>query len=150
MLNGKNGETRSPSQPKIKNQIKTKTTRQNGATRLYSEKLEWLQDFKENLVDDRVPERRDSHASSSLHILRADHPHVHRHLLFKQQILLLWPLDAKVLFIHTPFCPKHGGHRGQLRFKQRWVLSHVTQGTTPPIRLLLSTAADGVPLLLAS
>ena len=27
--------------------------------------LEWLQEFRENLVDDRVPERRDSHASSS-------------------------------------------------------------------------------------
>ena len=27
--------------------------------------LEWLQEFRENLVDDRVPEHRDSHASSS-------------------------------------------------------------------------------------
>ena len=26
---------------------------------------EWLQEFRENLVDDRVPERRDSHTSSS-------------------------------------------------------------------------------------
>ena len=26
---------------------------------------EWLQEFRENLVDDRVPERGDSHASSS-------------------------------------------------------------------------------------
>ena len=26
---------------------------------------EWLQEFRENLVDERVPERRDSHASSS-------------------------------------------------------------------------------------
>ena len=26
---------------------------------------EWLQEFTENLVDDRVPEHRDSHASSS-------------------------------------------------------------------------------------
>ena len=26
---------------------------------------EWLQEFSENLVDDRVPERRDSHASST-------------------------------------------------------------------------------------
>ena len=32
---------------------------------LYSEIAEWLQEFRENLVDDRVPERRDSHASSS-------------------------------------------------------------------------------------
>ena len=26
---------------------------------------EWLQEFRENLVDERVPEHRDSHASSS-------------------------------------------------------------------------------------
>ena len=32
---------------------------------LYSEIPEWLQEFRENLVDDRVPERTDSHASSS-------------------------------------------------------------------------------------
>ena len=32
---------------------------------LCSDILEWLQEFRENLVDDRVPEHRDSHASSS-------------------------------------------------------------------------------------
>ena len=32
---------------------------------LDSEIPEWLQEFRENLVDDRVPEHRDSHASSS-------------------------------------------------------------------------------------
>ena len=32
---------------------------------LDSEIPEWLQEFRENLVDDEVPERRDSHASSS-------------------------------------------------------------------------------------
>ena len=32
---------------------------------LYSDIPEWLQEFRENLMDDRVPERRDSHASSS-------------------------------------------------------------------------------------
>ena len=31
----------------------------------YSDIPEWLQDFRENLVDERVPEHRDSHASSS-------------------------------------------------------------------------------------
>ena len=31
----------------------------------FSDIPEWLQEFRENLVDDRVPERRDSHASSS-------------------------------------------------------------------------------------
>ena len=32
---------------------------------LYSEIPEWLQEFRENLVDDEIPEHRDSHASSS-------------------------------------------------------------------------------------
>ena len=32
---------------------------------LNSDIPEWLQEFRENLVDDRVPERRDSHARSS-------------------------------------------------------------------------------------
>ena len=32
---------------------------------LNSDIPEWLQEFRENLVDERVPERRDSHASSS-------------------------------------------------------------------------------------
>ena len=31
----------------------------------HSDILEWLQEFRENLVDDRVPEHGDSHASSS-------------------------------------------------------------------------------------
>ena len=31
----------------------------------YSDIPEWLQEFRENLVDDRVPEHRDSHVSSS-------------------------------------------------------------------------------------
>ena len=33
--------------------------------RANSEIPEWLQEFRENLVDDEIPERRDSHASSS-------------------------------------------------------------------------------------
>ena len=32
---------------------------------LYFEIPQWLQEFKENLVDDEFPERGDSHASSS-------------------------------------------------------------------------------------
>ena len=68
---GKNGETRSLlisqkscwiNQPKSQNQIKTRITSRYGETRIIPE---WLQEFRENLVDDRVPERRDSHASSS-------------------------------------------------------------------------------------
>ena len=32
---------------------------------VYSEILEWLQEFRENLVDDEIPAHGDSHASSS-------------------------------------------------------------------------------------
>ena len=35
-----------------------------------SEIPEWLQEFRENLVDDRVPEHRDSHAMNHLWSLR--------------------------------------------------------------------------------
>ena len=54
MLKGKNGETCWPSHPEIQSQIKTKTTRQNGATRcipMYrngcknSEKILWMIEF---------------------------------------------------------------------------------------------------------
>ena len=66
MLKGKNAETRFPSQPKIQNQKKRRPReRCERCDPLYSEILEWLQEFRENLVDDRVPECRDSHASSS-------------------------------------------------------------------------------------
>ena len=37
----------------------------SGRAPLSSEIPEWLQEFRENLVDQRVPEHRDSHASSS-------------------------------------------------------------------------------------
>ena len=44
---------------------KKKSHRQNGETRCISEIPEWLQEFKENWVDDEIPEHGDSHASSS-------------------------------------------------------------------------------------
>ena len=49
---------------KIPKPNKKETTIERGNP-LDSEIPEWLQEFRENLVDDRVPERRDSHASSS-------------------------------------------------------------------------------------
>ena len=47
-----------------KNQIKKETTIELGDP-LYSEIPEWLQEFRENLVDDEIPVHGDSHASSS-------------------------------------------------------------------------------------
>ena len=66
MLKGKNGETCWPSQPKIKKPNKNEDHDLERGDPLNSDIPEWLQEFRENLVDDRVPEsRRDSHASSS-------------------------------------------------------------------------------------
>ena len=49
---------------KIQNQIKKRITNRYGENP-HSDILEWLQEFRENLVDEKVPEHRDSHASSS-------------------------------------------------------------------------------------
>ena len=43
---------------------KKETTKEQSDS-LYSEIPEWLQEFRENLVDDEIPEHGDSHASSS-------------------------------------------------------------------------------------
>ena len=50
---------------KHQNQIKNENHEQVRGDPFYSDKPEWLQEFRENLVDDRVPERRDTRASSS-------------------------------------------------------------------------------------
>ena len=51
--------------PKIPKPKKKENHEQVRGDPYYSDIPEWLQEFRENLVDDRVPERRDSHASSS-------------------------------------------------------------------------------------
>ena len=53
-----------PKPIKSKNQTKRRTTIELGDL-LYSEIPEWLQEFKENLVDDEIPVQGDSHVSSS-------------------------------------------------------------------------------------
>ena len=50
---------------KIRKPNKNETHDQERGDPCHSEVPEWLQEFRENLVDDRVPENRDSHASSS-------------------------------------------------------------------------------------
>ena len=42
-----------------------KESKKEQSDQLYSEIPEWLQEFRENLVDDEIPVHRDSHASSS-------------------------------------------------------------------------------------
>ena len=61
-------------------------------SQFYSEIPEWLQEFKENLVDDRVPEHRDSHASSS-HELSLEPTFKRREDLGKHSVYTHFPKD---------------------------------------------------------
>ena len=53
---------------------------------------EWLQEFRENLVDDRVPEHRDSHASSS-HELSLEPTSSRSEDLGKHSVYIHFPKD---------------------------------------------------------
>ena len=51
--------------PRKSPEINQKESKREQSDPWCSEILEWLQEFKENLLDDEIPEHRDSHASSS-------------------------------------------------------------------------------------
>ena len=59
---------------------------------MFAEIPEWLQEFRENLVDDRVPERRDSHASSS-HEVSLEHIFKRREDLVTHSVYTHLPQD---------------------------------------------------------
>ena len=65
MRTSKHGATRRLTQLKLPNPIKMWSTNMYGGNPSHSDIPGWLQEFRENLVDERVPEHRDSHASSS-------------------------------------------------------------------------------------
>ena len=65
MLNGKNGATPLTKPTKNPKPNKNEDHDVERCDPLCSEIPEWLQEFRKKLVDDGVPERRDSHASSS-------------------------------------------------------------------------------------
>ena len=60
--------------------------------RASSEIPEWLQEFRENLVDDGVPEHRDSHASSS-HEVSLEPTCKRREELCKHSVYTPFPKD---------------------------------------------------------
>ena len=70
---------------------KDETTIERGDP-LCADILEWLQEFKENLVDDRVLEHRDSHASSS-HELSLEPTSARSEDLGKQSVYTHFPKD---------------------------------------------------------
>ena len=62
---GKNEETVLLTKPTKNPKPKKENHDQERGDPCHSDIPEWLQEFRENLVDDRVPAHRDSHASSS-------------------------------------------------------------------------------------
>ena len=58
-----------PKPTKYQKQIKKETTIERGNPCDVSEIPEWLQEFRENLVDDEIPLQGGSHASSSHEVL---------------------------------------------------------------------------------
>ena len=66
----------------------------SGRASLSSEIPEWLQEFRENLVDDRVPEHRDSHASSSHEVLW--NPHKREVRIWVSTVFILISLKTEI------------------------------------------------------
>ena len=85
-----------PSQPR--NQIKKETTIERRDP-LCSEIPEWLQEFREILVDDRVPGHRDSHASSS-HEKSLEPTSKRREDLGKHSVYTHFPTDRNCEICH--------------------------------------------------
>ena len=67
---------------------------------LSSEIPEWLQEFRENLVDERVPEHRDSHASSS-HEVSLEPMYTRSEDLGKHSVYTHFPKDR-----NCEICPR--------------------------------------------
>ena len=72
-----------------------KETKKEQSESLCSDIPEWLQEFRENVVDDRVPERRDSHASS-FHELSLEPTFTRSEDLGKHSVYTHFPKDQKL------------------------------------------------------
>ena len=79
-----------------------------------SEIPEWLQEFRENLVDDGVPENRDSHASSS-HEVSSEPTTKRREDLGKHSVYTHFPKDRnceicqRTKITRAPYRRRNGG-----------------------------------------
>ena len=76
---------------KIQRPNKKETTIERGNP-LFSEIPEWLQELRENLVDDEIPEQGDSHASSS-HEVSSDPTFKRREDLGQHSVYTHFPKD---------------------------------------------------------
>ena len=86
----------------------------SGRAPLSSEIPEWVQDFRENLVDERVPEHRDSHASSS-HVVSLEPTPKSSEDLGKHSVYTHFPKDRnceicqRTKITRAPFRRSNGG-----------------------------------------
>ena len=76
---------------------------------MYSELPEWLQEFKENLVDDEIPEHGDSHASSS-HELSSEPTFKRREDLGEHSVYTHFPKDQ-----NCEICKKDQNYKGPVQ-----------------------------------
>ena len=93
-----------------------KESKKEQSDSLYSDILEWLQEIRENLVDERVPEHRDSHASSS-HEASLEPIEMRREDLGKHSVYTHFSEDRKceickmTKITKDPFRRRNGGSR---------------------------------------
>ena len=79
---------------KIQNPNKKETTIELGSP-LYSEIPEWLQEFRDNLVDDEIPVHGDSHASSP-HEVSFDSPYSRDVRIWVSTVFILISLKTEI------------------------------------------------------
>ena len=82
--------------------------------RARSEIPEWLQEFRENLVDDEIPEHGDSHASS-YHEASLEPTTKRREDLGKHNVCTHFPKDR-----NCEICKKDQNYKGPVQKTQRW------------------------------
>ena len=82
------------------------------SSRVSSEIPEWLQEFREILVDDEVPERRDSHASSS-HEVSLEPTSKRREDLGKHSVYTHFPKDR-----NCEICQRAKNYQGPVQKTQ--------------------------------
>ena len=97
---------------------------------LNSEIPEWLQEFRENLVDDEIPEHGDSHASSS-HEVSLEPTFKTREDLCKHSIYTLFPKDR-----NCEICKRPAPHIHEQFTIQKWLRMATTLRT--PLRITTS------------
>ena len=123
---------------KIQKPNKKETTTERGNP-LYSEIPEWLQEFRENLVDDEIPQHGDSHASSS-HEVSLEPTFKRREDLGKHSVYTHLPEDRnceicqRTKITRAPCRRRNGGSRTSC-WKFWWLDNSRPQGPKRQLRV---------------